>query len=224
MSLPKHVAIIMDGNGRWAKSQNKPRTYGHEIGAKNIKNIIEAGLDNKIKFLTLFAFSCENWNRPKHEVNFLLKLLDQRINKKLIDYLNDKKIKFNWLGFEKKIDKKIVKKIRELELITKHNKLLNLTIAFNYGGKQDILNAAKYSSKNVTMSGFNKLLLTKSALPDVDLLIRTGGDKRISNFLLWQSAYAEIIFEPTYWPIYNQQHFANNILEYCSRQRRFGQL
>lgn len=223
MPLPKHVAIIMDGNGRWAKAQNKPRAYGHQAGAKNIKNIVEAAINEKIKYLTLFAFSCENWTRPKHEINFLMKLLEKQMNEDLIKFLNERLIKFNWIGFKEKLNKTLVNKILNIQNKTKLNNKLILTIAFNYGGKQDILNAAKLSNKNTTIKDFDRLLLTKF-LPDVDLLIRTSGEKRISNFLLWQSAYAEIIFEPTLWPNYNKKHFANNILEYCSRQRRFGKI
>jgi undecaprenyl diphosphate synthase len=152
-----------------------------------------------------------------------MKLLNRSLNNNLIKKLNKNNVIFKWIGFKDKLSINLIDKIKRVEKLTKNNNGLTLTIAFNYGGKQDILQAAKLSKSTTTINDFNKLLLTKS-LPDVDLLIRTGGDKRISNFLLWQSAYAELVFEPTFWPSYNKKHFANNILEYCSRQRRFGKI
>jgi undecaprenyl diphosphate synthase len=217
-----HVAIIMDGNGRWARQKHKPRTYGHKVGAENIQNILEESIKQKIKFLTLFAFSCENWNRPKNEVEFILNLVNKRMNDELLTYLNKNDICLRWIGFKDRIKKSIVNKIQKLERKTQNNKAITLVIAFNYGGQQDILQAAKSITRNNSQE-FSDHLLT-SDIPFVDLLIRTGGEKRLSNFLLWQSAYAEIIFEPTYWPAYDKKHFINNILEYYGRHRRFGKL
>lgn len=224
MMSPTHVAIIMDGNGRWAKLNHAPRTYGHRMGADNIQNIVLAAIENKIKYLTLFAFSCENWKRPKLEVNFLMKILKDKIaNPKLLAFLNKHKIQFKWIGFKDKLNIYLIRQLIKIQNDTKNNKDLILSIVFNYGGKQDILLASKLANQNISMENFNNLLLTKS-IPDVDLLIRTGGEQRISNFMLWQIAYAEIIFEKTFWPAYNKKHFEKNILQYCSRQRRFGNI
>lgn len=223
MSSLKHVAIIMDGNGRWAKRKNKPRIFGHKVGAENIKNILETAIKHKIPFLTLFAFSCENWNRPIKEINYIFRLVGERIDDELVTYFNKHGVCFKWIGFEDKMNIRLIKKIKWLVGKTIHNKKITLTIALNYGGKQDILHAAKLAKPSTTLKQFESLLLTKHT-PSVDLLIRTGGEKRISNFLLWQSAYAEIIFEPVYWPAYNHQCFTNNILEYYERHRRFGNI
>ncbi|MDR0826109.1 MAG: di-trans,poly-cis-decaprenylcistransferase [Mycoplasmataceae bacterium] len=215
-NVPNHVAIIMDGNGRWAKQHHQLRIFGHKHGAEVISKIAQAAIDNKVKVLSLFAFSTENWNRPKHEVSFLMKLMSSHLDKKTINDLNKHRISFRWIGFKNKLNSKLVDQLLSTQNATKRNKDLILNICFNYGGQQDILQAAKKTN-------FTSNLLTKD-MPPVDLLIRTGDEKRISNFLLWQSAYAEIIFESTYWPSYNKNRFNKNIKEYQNRKRRFGSI
>lgn len=218
---PNHVAIIMDGNGRWATKQKKKRVFGHQKGSDVIKDVINFALKDNVKYLTLFAFSTENWNRPKAEVNFLLKLLAKKIDKKsTADFFNENNIKFKWLGFEdNKIPLKLVQQFFKLEELTNNNSKLNLTIAFNYGGVQDIENS--YKNNNDLSIHEN---MASHFLPNVDLLIRTGNEKRISNFLLYESAYAEIIFEPTMWPDYNEKVWNQNISDYINRDRRYGKV
>ncbi|MDR0985875.1 MAG: di-trans,poly-cis-decaprenylcistransferase [Mycoplasmataceae bacterium] len=219
--LPKHIAIIMDGNGRWAKKQNKKRTFGHKKGVEVIKNITNEANKLNIKYLSLFAFSTENWKRPKQEVNYLMRLLENNLNNKLIKSLNEQNIRFRWIGFKNHLKNSLIKKFTIVEKSTSNNKGLSLCIYFNYGGMQDIYQASKYSNKD--LNDLEKHLLTKD-IPPVDLLIRTGNEKRISNFLIWQSAYAEIVFDKTYWPAYTGQRFINNLIDYTKRDRRFGKI
>lgn len=211
-----HVAIILDGNGRWAKQQNKPRTFGHNHGTKTLITLVQKwAKDNcNVNHLSLFCFSTENSSRPKQEVKFLHELFFKTItNKKVIDFLIKNKIKFNWIGFKNNISVQTLKAIKDLEQRTNKFKL-NLNIFFNYGGIQDINQAAK--QKN-----FSKSLLT-SKLPDIDLLIRTSGEKRISNFTLMLLSYSELLFEDKFWPDYTYQDFKKNIAEFKLRKRRFG--
>lgn len=202
-----HVALILDGNGRWAKKRHKPRIFGHQQGAKIINHLIDYALDDHVKYLTLFCFSLENWNRPQLEVKFLHSLFYQKIvSKKTLDFFLKRGICFKWLGFQTRLNKKLLDAIKALEQKTSKNKQLTLTIAFNYGGKQDL-----DSKKRVS-----------SFLPDVDLLIRTGNENRISNFILYQLAYAELVFEKAFWPDYTKKIWKQNINEYHLRKRRFG--
>ena len=202
-----HVALILDGNGRWAKKHHQPRIFGHQQGAKVIKHLIDYALNDCVKYLTLFCFSLENWNRPQVEVKFLHSLFYQKIvSKKTLDFFLKKNICFKWLGFKTKLSKKLLDAIKLLEQKTAKNNKLTLTIAFNYGGRQDLDSKKRISS----------------FLPDVDLLIRTGNENRISNFILYQLAYAEIIFEKTFWPDYTKKTWKQNIKEYHLRKRRFG--
>jgi undecaprenyl diphosphate synthase len=186
----------------------------------NISKIVEAAISEKIDVLSLFAFSCENWNRPKKEVDFLLKLINKKMDKNIIGKFNENGIQFHWIGFRNKLSSKLITKLLWVEESTKNNKKIILNLCFNYGGKQDILYAIN-QLKKCPHKKFTDLLLTNK-LPSVDLLIRTSGEKRISNFLLWQLEYAEIIFEPTLWPDYNKDILRKNILEFSLRQRRFG--
>lgn len=215
---PQHVAIIMDGNGRWAKRLKRPRTYGHQKGLKVIESIITVALKSHIKVLSLFAFSTENWSRPSQEVNFLMKLVMNKLTKKTLTYFHQCQIQFRWTGFKEHLSQPIIDKLWLMQSATANNNKIILNLCFNYGGRQDILQA---SQRVTAKNDFEKLLLTND-LPPVDLLIRTGNEKRISNFMLWQLAYAEIIFEPTFWPAYNPKIFAKNLLEFSKRQRRFG--
>lgn len=204
-----HVALILDGNGRWALSHNKPRIFGHQKGVEVINNLVTCALEDHVKFLTLFCFSVENWNRPEVEVKFLNDLFYKKIiSEKTLDFLMQKKVRFKWLGFKNKMSKEVLNAIKTLENKTAKNNALTLTIAFNYGGKQDLDSKQRVSS----------------FLPDVDLLIRTGNEHRISNFLLYHLAYAEFIFEKTFWPNYTKKIWKQNLNEYHLRKRRFGSI
>lgn len=222
-SNPKHIAIIMDGNGRWASQRKMIRSAGHKAGIETIDSVLKLALKNQINYLTLFAFSTENWNRPKKEVEFLILAFKQKItNKKTIDFFVKNNIRFKWLGFKDKMPKGLINNIKSLENITKDCIVMTLTIAFNYGGKQDIIESCiKCSGKKITKEIFLQNL-SSSYLPDVDLLIRTGNEKRISNFILWQLTYSEIIFEKTLWPDYDSKTWIKNLKEFKNRERKFG--
>ncbi|MGB9755580.1 MAG: polyprenyl diphosphate synthase [Desulfurella sp.] len=230
MNIPLHVAIIMDGNGRWASIQEKKRIYGHYIGSLVIDKIASKAKKLGVKYLTLYAFSTENWKRPKSEVNFLMSLLAIQIRKK-INFMMRENIKFNYLGDIAKLPQKQQEAILESKEKTKNNHELTLNLAINYGSYMEILQACKkmcaeyYSTKSIVNEPneqlFEHYLYTKG-MPNVDLLIRTGGEKRISNFLLWQIAYAEIIFLDKYWPEFNEDDFEDCTKEFGERKRRFG--
>ncbi len=220
-----HIGFIMDGNGRWAKSKNQIRTAGHQEGAKRISEIILGCKDLNIKEASFFAFSTENWNRPKTEISFLINLLKKYLfNKKSLKWFNENNVKINFIGFEKKDYKKLFKDIINFCEQTNNNNGIIVNICFNYGAQQEIVNACNKAvnlGKKVTIDSFNKLLLISNPL---DLLIRTSGEERISNFLLWQLAYSEIIFEQTNWPDYTVEVLKKNIQEFNQRIRRFGGL
>ncbi|KFB07911.1 polyprenyl diphosphate synthase [Malacoplasma iowae] len=220
-----HIAFIMDGNGRWAKKRNKKRIFGHAQGVKVIPDIIKECINQKIKFVSFFAFSVENWNRPKEEVNFLLSLITKYATKKIINDLNKIDAKVNWIGFEDKLDKKTLDAIKLIVDNTKENKNIIVNIFFNYSGTKDLNNAINLAikDKDNQKEDIKKYLLT-SNLPPIDLLIRTGGEYRISNFSLYDLAYSEIIIENTMWPDYNKELLKTNINEYNNRHRRFGKI
>lgn len=232
MNIPLHIAIIMDGNGRWANLQGKKRIYGHYIGSTVIDKIALKAKKLRVEYLTLYAFSTENWKRPKSEVNFLMTLLAIEVRKK-INFLMKENIKFNYLGDISKLPQKQQEAIFDLKEKTKNNQGLKLNFAVNYGSYAEILQACNricadfYSKENVANQLneelFEQYLYTKG-MPRVDLLIRTGGEKRLSNFLLWQIAYAEIIFLDKYWPEFNEDDFEECIKEFGERKRRFGGL
>lgn len=222
MNQLNHVALIMDGNGRWAKQQNKARIYGHLKGIEVIPNIVETAIEQKIKHISFFAFSTENWDRSKKEVNFLLDLFFNFLTKKNLNTIIQKGIKVKWIGFLDKMPKKLLKKIYEFELLTKNCNKIQVNLFFNYSGTKDIDEAIKKVYFNNT-TNVKELLLTKD-LPPIDLLIRTSGEKRISNFALYDLAYSEMIFEKTFWPSYTKQIFLSNISEYNNRSRRFGKI
>ncbi|QCE43523.1 isoprenyl transferase [Psychroserpens sp. NJDZ02] len=229
-NLPKHIAIIMDGNGRWAKKQGMLRAFGHENGTKSVRETVEACAELGIKHLTLYAFSTENWKRPKLEVDTLMKLLVSSL-KKEIKTLLDNKIKLKAIGNLESLPKKVYKELQEVIELTKDNTHMDLTLALSYGSREELLHAVKeisikvknniISAENIDESVFNAHLYTQS-LPDVDLLIRTSGEQRISNFLLWQIAYAELYFTPVLWPDFTKKHLNEAITEYQKRERRFG--
>lgn len=220
-----HIAFIMDGNGRWAKKRNKKRIFGHAQGVKVIPEIIKECINQNIEFVSFFAFSVENWNRPKEEVNFLMSLITKYATKKIVNDLNKMNAKVNWIGFSENLDKKILDAIKYVVNNTKQNNGINVNIFFNYSGTKDLNNAIKLVSNKKESEDINiKNYLLTSKLPPIDLLVRTGGEYRISNFALYDLAYSEIIIENTMWPDYNKQLLKNNINEYNNRHRRFGKI
>ena len=229
-TLPKHIAIIMDGNGRWAKQKGMLRAIGHENGTKSVRETVEASAELGIENLTLYAFSTENWNRPKLEVQTLMKLLVSSL-KKEIKTLQDNNIKLSAIGNLSTLPKKVYKELHEVIESTKNNNRMTLTLALSYGSREEILNTVKeisikvknniISPDKIDESIINEHLYTQN-LSDVDLLIRTSGEQRISNFLLWQIAYAELYFTSTLWPDFTKQHLYEAIIEYQKRERRFG--
>ena len=228
--IPKHVAIIMDGNGRWAKDKGLPREFGHQNGVNSVKSIVQEAYKSGIEYLTLYAFSIENWDRPSDEVSSLMSLLVSTLRDEF-DEIFDKDIKLNAVGEINSLPKEVVSELEFIINKTKNNRKMNLTLALSYGGKQEIFNAVKmiaYKVKNnlIELNNFddsiiNSHLYTKN-LPDVDLLIRTSGEQRISNFLLWQIAYAELYFTDVYWPDFSKDDFNLALENYKSRERRFG--
>ena len=225
-NLPKHIAITMDGNGRWAKSKGKLRVFGHKNGITAVRDTVEAAAEIGIKFLTLYAFSTENWSRPDGEVTALMTLLVSAINKEK-KTLIDNNIKLITIGNTEGLPSKAQKELTEAIEKTKDNTRMTLVLALNYSGRWDILNATKnllkdnLSPRDVNEDVFQQYLTTKS-VPDPELLIRTSGEYRISNFLLWQIAYSELYFTDTFWPDFRKPNLEKAILDYQSRERRFG--
>lgn len=230
--LPNHVAIIMDGNGRWAKKIGKKRAFGHENGTKSVRDCINQSLRLGIKNLTLYVFSTENWNRPKFEVNALMDLLVYSLENERVNLIENG-IKLNVIGELETLKDKAKTKLKSIISETKSNKKLNLNLAISYGSKQEIVNVIReisnkvknniISSKNIDENIINEHLYTRN-LPNVDLLIRTGGEKRISNFLLWQIAYAEMYFTDLLWPDFKKEDFIDALDDYQKRDRRFGKI
>ncbi|HSD92947.1 MAG TPA: isoprenyl transferase [Methyloceanibacter sp.] len=226
----RHIAIIMDGNGRWAAERGLPRAEGHRQGVESVRRTVEASLELGISHLTLFSFSSENWTRPKQEINDLFGLLRRFIRRDLAD-LHKHGVKIRVIGTREGLDADILRMIDEAVELTKDNAALNLTIAFNYGARDEIARAAQriaadvadgaLSAAEVTEERFGAYLDTAN-LPDPDLLIRTSGELRLSNFLLWQLAYAEFVFVDTYWPDFTRDQLEAAIAEYHRRSRRFG--
>ena len=228
--MPQHVAIIMDGNGRWAKQQGKLRIFGHQNGVKAVRSAVNFAAKHQIKVLTLYAFSSENWNRPETEVSALMtlfmKALDSEVKK-----LHQNNIRLKIIGDKSRFSESLQKRIEQSEQLTSQNTGLILNIAANYGGYWDIVNATKQLAtevkqgileiEQITPDRFQQALVTEEQ-PQVDLLIRTSGEQRISNFLLWQIAYAELFFSSVLWPDFNEEHFAEAIRAYQQRDRRFG--
>lgn len=221
--LPSHIAIIMDGNGRWANERGLKRTAGHEEGAKTVREITKHCNNIGIKYLTLYAFSTENWSRPKLEIEFLMKLLEKYLKNELNIYL-DNNVKFKAIGDISKFSKSLQEIIYKTEEATKEATGLTQVLALNYGSQDEILRAIKKLNKNnldVTKQNFENCLDT-AGFPDVDLLIRTSGEVRLSNYLLWQNAYAEMFFVNTYWPEFSTNELDDIISDYRNRERRFG--
>ena len=226
--MPNHIAVIMDGNGRWAKKKLLPRLVGHNKGLDSVKKIIECSIKYKIKTLTLYAFSTENWKRPIKEVEGLLKLFSQSISKESKKiHSNDIRLKF--IGDMSILTKTLQAKIKKIEKETSRNSSLILNIALNYGGRLDIINSVNNFYKNkikkikINEKNITNGLYTKGQ-PDVDLLIRTGGEQRISNFLLWQIAYAELYFSKKLWPDFNEKVFVDALYFFQNTERKFGSI
>lgn len=230
-NLPKHVAIIMDGNGRWSEQKGKHRVFGHKHGVKALRRSIAFAAEQKIQALTIFAFSSENWKRPKQEVNMLMELFFTVLGSE-VRKLDKNNIKLNIIGDISGFSDRLQKKIQAAQLLTENNTGLVLNVAANFGGRWDITNASKKIAQQVkdgllAIDDIDESLISNSlsiaGLPDVDLMIRTGGDYRISNFLLWQLAYAELYFTDTLWPDFDAQAFQLALDVFSGKERRFGQ-
>ena len=224
MNPLKHVAIIMDGNGRWGLKYKKSRKAGHKAGLKTVEKIIKESLKNKIKYLTLYAFSTENWKRPKNEVNYLFDLLENFLRNRIED-LNKQKIKLKIIG-KKSFSKKLNNLLNYSEKKTSKNSTLQINLALNYGSKKELINAFKSITKakvSVNEKNFTNYLQTKN-IPDPDILIRTGNTRRLSNFLLWQLAYSEIFFEKKLWPAFNEKDYNKIIRKFKKIKRNFGNI
>jgi len=225
-NLPKHIAITMDGNGRWAKSKGKLRIFGHNNGVKAVRDTVEGAAEIGIEYLTLYAFSTENWDRPEKEVNALMTLLVSAINKET-KTLMDNNIRLSAIGDIKKLPSKAQKELQEAVAKTKDNTRMNLVLALSYSSRWEILNAVQniikdgVKAEEINETTFQQYLTTKN-VPDPELLIRTSGEYRISNFLLWQIAYSELYFTETLWPDFRRGDLYKAILDYQSRERRFG--
>ena len=232
MKIPNHVAIILDGNGRWAKSKGMPRNYGHTVGAKNVETVCRAADELGIKYLTLYAFSTENWNRPQNEVNALMKLLEGYL-KNCIKTADKNNMRVRVIGEITRLSNAFQQRIHELETASASNTGLNLTIAIKYGSRDEILRAVRHmvedaregklETKDIDENVFSSYLDTRE-LPDPDLLIRTSGEQRLSNYLLWQLAYSEFYFTDVPWPDFHKKELELAIEAYNKRDRRFGGL
>ncbi len=223
---PKHVAIIMDGNGRWALSRGLPRIAGHRAGTENLRRVMEGCGELGIKYLTLYAFSTENWGRPAEEVRGLMRILEDVIDNEL-EELRDQGVQLRHIGKLDQLDPHLREKVHQAVEMTRHNDKLILNIAFNYGGRDEIVQAIKHMiedgipAEQVTAELVGKYLYTRD-VPDPDLVIRTSGELRISNFLIWQAAYAEWYFTPVFWPDFDKEELRKAVAEFGSRERRYG--
>jgi undecaprenyl diphosphate synthase len=225
-NLPRHVAIVMDGNGRWAKKRHKPRLYGHKQGALQARDFVEMFASYNIPYLTLYAFSTENWSRPKAEVTGILKLLSENLDK-AIEIAHGQNIRLRHLGRMERLSPEIQKKARAAIDLTKNNSGLTVNVAFNYGGRSEIADAVKAIIKGkIKADKIDETLVSghlyTAGMPDPDLLIRTGGEMRLSNFLIWQAAYAELYFTPVLWPDFGREELEKALSVFSKRQRRFG--
>jgi len=228
--LPKHIAIIMDGNGRWAKQKGKLRVFGHENGVHTVRSTVESCVKIGLEYLTLYTFSTENWNRPKFEVDTLMRLLVSSLKKELKTF-NKNNVRLNTIGDIKSLPTRAYKELVEVMEKTKGNTGMTLTLALSYGAREELKNAMQQiaikvknniiSPESIDETIINTHLYTQN-LPDVDLLIRTSGEHRISNFLLWQIAYAELYFIDVFWPDFKEHHLVEAIINYQNRERRFG--
>ena len=232
MKIPQHVAIILDGNGRWAKKRMMPRQYGHAKGAQVVEQICEDAWNMGIQYLTVYAFSTENWNRPDSEVKILMDIFSKYMVDKL-QKVGQKNMKIRFIGERSRLDKAMIEKIENLEESTKDNTGLNFTVALNYGSRDEMVRAmrkmaaeikeGKLEPEDITEEKYNTYLDT-AELPDPDLLIRTSGEQRLSNYLLWQLAYTEFYFTDVMWPDFNKEELAKAVEWYANRDRRYGKV
>ena len=228
--IPKHLAIIMDGNGRWAESKGKNRIHGHSHGVKAVREVVEEAVQLKVEYLTLYAFSTENWSRPKEEIGVLMKLLVNTLRSEFEKLLQNR-IKLNVIGNIGQLPEIVQNELEYVMKQTQNTSEMTLTLALSYGGREELANVLKQlvikvknniiSAENINQSIINEHLYTQN-LPDVDLLIRTSGEKRISNFMLWQIAYAELYFSKVLWPDFTKDHLHEALVSYQKRERRFG--
>ena len=228
--IPKHLAIIMDGNGRWAESKGKNRIHGHSHGVKAVREVVEEAVQLRVEYLTLYAFSTENWSRPKEEIGVLMKLLVNTLRSEFEKLLQNR-IKLNVIGNISQLPEIVQNELEYVMKQTQNNSEMTLTLALSYGGREELANVLKQlvikvknniiSAENINQSIINEHLYTQN-LPDVDLLIRTSGEKRISNFMLWQIAYAELYFSKVLWPDFTKDHLHEALVSYQKRERRFG--
>lgn len=232
LTIPRHAAIIMDGNGRWAAARGLPRSAGHKAGIDALRSAVRTAADLGIEYLTIYSFSTENWSRPKTEVMFLLELLRRFIRQDVAE-LHASGVRIRVIGDREGLDGSIVTMLDDAEKLTRDNTKLNLVVAFNYGSRQEITRATKaiaadMAAGNLALADVTPDLIDQrldtAGMPAPDLLIRTGGEQRISNFLLWQCAYAEFVFVPEFWPDFSAEIFTRAVAEYSSRERRFGGL
>jgi undecaprenyl diphosphate synthase len=227
-NVPRHIAIIMDGNGRWALARGLPRLAGHRAGTENLRRVLEACVEFGVKYLTLYAFSTENWGRPVEEVRGLMRILEDVIDRELRE-LHEQGVQLRHIGRLDRIKPTLRKKVLQAIEMTKENDRLILNVAFNYGGRDEIICAIRQmiedhiDPKNVTDRMVSQYLFT-AGVPDPDLIIRTSGELRGSNFLIWQGAYAEWYFTPTYWPDFDKEELRRAIIEYSHRERRYGRV
>jgi len=224
--VPRHLAIIMDGNGRWAKARGLPRTEGHRHGTENLRRILKSCVKFKIEILTIYAFSTENWSRPRAEVQMLMRILEAVIDRELNE-LHESGVQLRHIGELEGINPGLQKKIHKAMEMTKGNQRLILNIAFNYGGRNEIVHAVqRIVQERIPVDQITEQLISSylytSDLPDPDLIIRTSGELRVSNFLIWQGAYSELYSTPTYWPDFNEEELRQALIEYGTRKRRFG--
>lgn len=230
--VPQHVAIIMDGNGRWAKKRGMPRTFGHRQGAETVKAVVRAAAELGVRYLTLYGFSTENWSRPADEVSELMSLMRHYVRGNIAD-LHKNGVRLKIIGERWRLDKDILEMIENAETLTENNDKITLTIAFSYGGRQELLHAVQAIAKDVAAGKLAPEAITETTLgnalmtadlPDPDLLIRTSGEQRLSNFLLWQMAYTELMFVDTYWPDFGKADLQAAIDSFRGRDRRFGKI
>src|SRR4030067_1380848 len=227
-SIPRHIAIIMDGNGRWAKQRFMPRVAGHQRGVEALREVVKACRELGVEYLTVFAFSSENWRRPAEEVTFLMSLFLKMLEREVVK-LHENNIRLKIIGDRSRFDDKLNQTMHEAQLLTANNSALTLTVAANYGGRWDVMQAVRamlkdhpHLAQTFTEEDLQPYL-SMSGAPEPDLFIRTGGEQRISNFMLWQLAYTEMYFTPVLWPEFDRSQFDQALASFASRQRRFGQ-
>lgn len=231
--MPRHVAIVMDGNGRWARARGLPRTQGHRAGEEAVARTVDAALEAGISHLTLYAFSTENWRRPASEVRFLLNDTERFVTRRR-DEFHAKGVRMRWIGRrDRRIPSRILARISESVEMTKRNRRMTLTVAFSYGSRAELADAARRIAEDARARRLDPARITERTLerylydpelPEVDLFIRTSGEQRISNYLLWQAAYAELVFTPVLWPDFGREHLFEAVREYQRRRRRFGRV